>query len=304
MSTPSMVTATNPLPHHLHYGYSPHHQGYPPPPHPYGGSSNARLLNRSPRLTNGHYSFTNGISGIGGSTTQPSTVLKPAPPRTEGSNAPTSSVLPPSRKRQRGPDWVEFYKNGLPKEVIVIDDDDGDDGGGPTVMPSSMTRGRVSTRHHPRSAVNPQTSQNDHQPASKRRKMALSRTTTYDPALQARRSSSVAQVYNRSVSAGAPTISTDRTTSAVHTTAPTSMGSNYSHAETAAHQPYGVSGPATAKRRRTRKQLADEAKKTERQGDAYSNYFPPPKPPIKSRDVQVSVVQDVGLSPVNLSQSS
>ena len=293
-----MVTGTNPLPHHLHYGYSPHHQGYPPPPHPYGGNSNAKMLNCSPRLTNGHYSFTNGIPGIGGSTTQSSTVLKPAPPRTEGSNALTSSALPPSRKRQRGPDWVEFYKNGLPKEVIVIDDDDDDNdaGVGPTVMPSTMTRGRIPTKNHPRSAVNPQASQNDHQPASKRRKMAVSRTTTYDPALQARLSSSVAQVFYSSASAGAPTISTDRTTSAVHTTAPTSMGSNYSHAETAAHQSYDVSGPATAKRRRTRKQLADEAKKLEmeRQGDAYSNYFPPPKPPIKARDVQVSVVQDVG----------
>jgi hypothetical protein len=41
---------------------------------------------------------------------------------------PDNSVsVPGSANRRRNPDWTEFYKNGLPKEIIVIDSDTDDD---------------------------------------------------------------------------------------------------------------------------------------------------------------------------------
>ena len=52
------------------------------------------------------------------------------------------------------------------------------------------------------------------------------------------------------------------------------------------------------KRVATRQQIAQEAKRreTEINGDAFSSYRPPPRPPIKAAEVNVKVMQDVGLS--------
>jgi dual-specificity kinase len=45
----------------------------------------------------------------------------------------------------------------------------------------------------------------------------------------------------------------------------------------------------------TRKSARDEQKRRELEiaGDAYSSYIPPPKPPIKAKDVTVPVIRDV-----------
>lgn len=59
-------------------------------------------------------------------------------------------------------------------------------------------------------------------------------------------------------------------------------------------------GTVGQKRKRiTRKQVADEAKRREIEvnGDAYNSYIPPPKPPIKAKDVFVPPVNDV--SPID-----
>ena len=53
---------------------------------------------------------------------------------------------------------------------------------------------------------------------------------------------------------------------------------------------------AGQKRKRvTRQQTADEKKRREIEvvGDAYSSYVPPPKPPIKAKDVHVPPVREV-----------
>jgi dual-specificity kinase len=51
------------------------------------------------------------------------------------------------------------------------------------------------------------------------------------------------------------------------------------------------------KRTATRLQLANEAKRKELEvnGDAFSNYRPPPRPPIKAPDVQVKQIVDVSI---------
>jgi dual-specificity kinase len=45
----------------------------------------------------------------------------------------------------------------------------------------------------------------------------------------------------------------------------------------------------------TRKSARDEQKRKEleQSGDAFASYIPPPKPPIKAKDVVVTVVRDV-----------
>lgn len=49
------------------------------------------------------------------------------------------------------------------------------------------------------------------------------------------------------------------------------------------------------RKRVTRKQTADEKKRKEIEvvGDAYSSYVPPPRPPIKAKEVHVPQLKDV-----------
>lgn len=59
---------------------------------------------------------------------------------------------------------------------------------------------------------------------------------------------------------------------------------------------YVDDGMVGQKRKRvTRQQTADEKKRKEIEtnGDAYSSYVPPPKPPIKAKEVHVPPVRDV-----------
>jgi dual-specificity kinase len=128
--------------------------------------------------------------------------------------------------------------------------------------------------------------------ASKKRKTGVS-TSIYDPIHHAQFASSVAQTPVSAGSLAAATISTDRTASAINTTAPTSMSSHFSQAG-ASHEPY-VAEVVGQKRKRTRQQAAEEARRLEpvQQVDPYVNYHPPPNPPIKAKDVYVTVVPEV-----------
>ncbi|KAI9884837.1 MAG: endoribonuclease ysh1 [Watsoniomyces obsoletus] len=280
MSTPSTATATNPPPH-LHYGFT-HHQGYQHPGPTY--NANSAFLGSSPLVNNAPYGYP-----PNGSTSNPimngshnSVVPRPLQPRAPATataapaapSPPEPSATPSSRKRARNTNWHEFYKNGLPKEVIVIDDDT------PPPIPT--------THEHPVNGRSRPTTQQ--QPAQKKRRTDGAHQT-YEPVWPAAQPS--ASASNGTHSAGAHTISTDRTTSAIHTTAATSMGShvgpNGVHVES-----YDDVQIVGHKRKRTRLQVADEAKKLEmeRQGGAYRDYYPPPNPPMKAKDVFVKVVQD------------
>jgi len=178
----------------------------------------------------------------------------------------------PKRRRSREPDWSSFYKNGLPKEIIVIDDTPE-----PEVAPSqtqrsvngapdAYTNGTGTTRH-----------------AVKKRKRddeAVNVEVGYYTQKYATSHTSTPHV-NGSLSAS---ISTDRTT--VRTAAATSLssGSQYDFEIQLGH-----------KRKRTRQQVANEAKRREVEvlGDAYITYKPPPQPPKKAGEVPVRVVHDV-----------
>ena len=204
---------------------------------------------------------------------------------TQSSTMPTSqstSALQGSRKRERRPDWHEFYKNGPPKEIIVIDDDS------PPPMPTKKENTRV---NHP---MKQETSRGEDHTNKKRR---TGQTSAYDAATDQQISYSHARTYSNGNSVS-NTISTDRTTS-LQTTAPTSLGSHTSHGSTSAYadtSAYVDDRRVGQKRKRvTRQQIADEKKRKEIQvvGDAYSAYVPPPKPPIKARDVHVPLIKDV-----------
>jgi dual-specificity kinase len=171
----------------------------------------------------------------------------------------------PSRKRRRSrePDWNNFYRNGLPKEIIVIDD---------TPEPEANT-GRKMTNANNTVADSANTS------AKKRRRdepgyhvqyLAGSHTNTPLP----------------NTTPIGSTLSSDRTNSALNTTAPTSLSSNSQYDELVA---------PLKRKRTTRQQAANEAKRRDVDGlgGAFMAYKPPPFPPKKSAEVPVKLIHDV-----------
>jgi dual-specificity kinase len=279
MSTPSTATATLP-PHQQYY---PHHQHTYPQPVANYHVNGQQLVNGSSRLGNSlqqhGYSASNASPEVRKSTT--STARAPQlPPLSASVSSPDMSL---SRKRDRKPDWEEFYKNGVPKEVIVIDDD--------SPPPVHARSGRNDLING--AAASEATGRH----ADKKRKTATS--NGYDPVYQnppASYSTTQTPYYDHSSSKN--TISTDRTTSAINTTAATSLGSQ---ASVGGYNHSADNGVVGQKRKRTRKSAADEANEAKRREiEARENplkyYVPPPNPPIKARDVQVPVIPDVRLS--------
>jgi len=271
MSTPSTATATLP-PHHNHQFY-PHHQTYQP------NIPNAQFTNASARIGNSAYS--NGYSSASNSDLRRTATAHTRQPQ---QLPPISTAAPPSmsmeapgsaKGRRNNPDWADFYKNGLPKEVIVIDDDDDDPAPAAPRQPGlTRTATNGSARH-----------------TDKKRKTAAS--TAYDPVYNQQTSYSTTQTpYYDSPNHSQ---STDRTTSALTTTAATSLGSQVSNR----HHISPLDSTAVGqKRKRTRAVAQDEAKQTKRReldhdDNPFSLYQPPPNPVIKAKDVYVQVVADV-----------
>lgn len=283
MSTPSTLP-----PHHPSYGY-PHHQTYQANT---GYRASNTLLNGGSRLGASYFPNSSSTSTTSNSIGAPD----PPPPRQNAVYTPptrydsTAATMPASqsesaskqnpKKRQRSrepakPDWRTFYKNGLPAEVIIIDDT-------PTPEPSASV------------VSNPQTvaAESTQHAAKKRRRDDVG--TAYDPVYHHGHSVSNNQTPDYKDSAAGSTISTDRTTSAIHTTAATSLGSHSSNGQNG-YEAVEAQPGQKRKRTATRLQIANEAKRKEleEKGDAYTNYRPPPRPPIKAPDVQVKVVADV-----------
>jgi dual-specificity kinase len=269
MSTPSTATATLP-PHHQFY---PHHQAYNP------NIPNAQLTNASARLGNAamYNGYSSGASNADLRRTATAHTRQPQhlPPISTAPAPDMGMDAPGSANRRRNPDWADFYKNGLPKEVIVIDDDD-EDPPAPAPRQPGLTRTATngSARH-----------------TDKKRKTTAS--TAYDPVYNQQTSYSTTQTpYYDSPN---HSISTDRTTSALNTTAATSLGSQASNG----HHISPLDSTAVGqKRKRTRAVAQDEAKQTKRReldhdDNPFSLYQPPPNPVIKAKDVYVQVVPDV-----------
>lgn len=269
MSTPSTATATHPS-YHRPYRY-PGHQPYQPSAFPPVSAAD------SSRFASNAYPY-----AAGASTTLPfahsaRTHQAPSTPTMPTSQNGAGSHPPGQDSRSKKPDWGEFYKNGIPKEVIVIDDTP------PPENSKTASRGLPSVS----AATNGLP-----QPSGKRRRTGME--SAYDLGYYDRPSYSInPQAYGDN-SSGA-SLSTDRTTS-LHTTAPTSMGSQGSSG--LSNGVYFEDANVGQKRKRvnTRKSARDEQKRRELEtvGDAFLSYVPPPNPPIKAKDVPVPVVRDVG----------
>lgn len=283
MSTPSTATATL-VPQQLNYGYS-HHQNYQTPGPAFRTnpptSSRVNLVADNPGFSShGSSSY---LSNAPNYSSYPIKVEATGLTMPPVQHAPVK-VQGRKRGRSKEPDWDNFYKNGLPKEVIVIDDDS---------PPPSVSLDSRPLSSSVKQANRPPAPVNGAKHVAKRRKRD-DVEVAYD-AIYQQNFTTPHQIPSNSAS----TISTDRTASAINTTAATSLGSQNSHnADThRANGAYQIDPPAgSLKRKRvtTRQQIANEARRKEIEvhGDAFSNYQAPPRPPLKAPDVAVPVKQD------------
>ena len=191
------------------------------------------------------------------------------------------------RRRSKGPDWKEFYRNGLPNEIIVIDDD--------SPEPEANTSRKITNGNSSTAAAN---TVNNMVRAANSAAVAVNGSATRQPTRKRRREDDlntttttqgsgyhIQYVGSHTNTPAGSTISTDRTNSALHTTAPTSLSSNSQYDDSIHPQ----------KRKRTRQQVANEAKRrdTDVLGNRCFTYIPPPLPPKKAPDVNVRTVVDV-----------
>ncbi|KMP07169.1 dual specificity protein kinase kns1 [Coccidioides immitis] len=279
MSTPSTATATHPA-NHPHYRY-PHQSSFHSNVTAYPAttsSSSSSAAVAATRVTNYNYPCQPAAAAL---PPPSSSASKPSQAQPAMAAYQTSTTLPTAQSRRRKPNWNEFYKNGVPKEIIVIDDDEDDPQNtsaansvytSSTVKPSSMASYGNGVAA---------------QPASKKRRTGVE--TTYDLSYHDPPSYSVAVQQYGEGSSGT-SLSTDRTAS-LHTTAPTSLGS---HGSAPTNNVYYEDAAIGQKRKRvvTRKAARDEQKRRELEIAGYSTYIPPPKPPIKAKDVYVPVIRD------------
>jgi dual-specificity kinase len=284
MSTPSTLTATLPPPHTSHYGYS-RGQPYQTSPHRYASTNSA--MNGSSRLAQSYNHYSNNTPASIPRNPSHTSLPKQQPSQAMPTSHSASSVQSSrKRERSRGPDWNEFYKNGVPKEIIVIDDDTPP----PPEKPETRRMENERPNHTTRTLV-----RNDsfEQHAAKKRRTAQGNAYQQDPYQQPAYSY---KTRSDEGSSGANTISTERTTS-LHTTAPTSLGSHTSQGSAGAYLDDGVVGQK--RKRVTRQAVADEKKRQDIEiiGEAYASYVPPPKPPIKAKDVHVPPIKDVSTAP-------
>lgn len=208
---------------------------------------------------------------------QPSVV---APPPSTSSSG---TVIPTGRSRRK-PNWAEFYKNGVPKEIIYIDDDDDDDDdhGSANHQQQASASWRLQSGLPP-TATALGLNQNATVPlahTSKRRRTGLEsafeRPYVDHP--------SYSHLYGEDSSNASR--STDRTTS-LNTSAHTSI-----HSTNPAPYQDQLAGQKR-KRVYTRGSARDEQKR--RELDAFA-YVPPPNPPIKAKDVTVPIVREVSFT--------
>lgn len=264
------MTATLP-PHSFHYPQSSHQAyGFNFASYPVNNS----LPTASSRLPTSYSFPENTPSASRNSVNSSSSRQLPLPPIMQTSQSATTL----SRKRDRLPDWDNFYKNGPPKEIIVIDDDS---------PPPNPEKAIDSVNYPARGTVRGGPVEH----ANKKRKTG--QASAYGSTRDYHTSNANARNYSH-VESPSNTISTDRTTS-IHTTAPTSLGSHTSHGSSGGYLEDGVIGQK--RKRVTRQQIADEKRRQEVEiaEDAYSLYHPPPKPPIKAKDLTVPHMGDVRL---------
>ncbi|KAI1318667.1 kinase-like domain-containing protein [Xylariaceae sp. FL0255] len=328
MSTPTTATATLP-PHYRHHHHPPphhnhlnHYQSYSQVPpqsnntsvasyRSQGTATNPILPNPS-ALTNAastagrqqyhhlppissyttnstysvHDSHSNGVAAASVASSRHDSTRTHSTPRSDhyhhntnntNNTMPSSAVSstqtytdsqPRKRRRSKEPDWGAFYKNGLPQEIIVIDDT-------PEPEPGKASAA-ASTRTYTNGATNGSVNDNAARHVAKKRRKedGLYQDSLYETGS-----------YHHGSNSGSA--STDRTTSAYNTTAPTSLSSNGQY-------DYETQSSTGQKRKRTRQQIAQDAKRREVEvlSDGYHEYQPPSKPIKKCGEVNVRVINE------------
>lgn len=263
MSTPSTIaTAIVPTPH-SQYGY-PHHNPYSPSNRTFPA---AATLPAPPRMTTSYLSY-------------PSAMPYPRPQQSPISNrqasnvssmAPSLSTLTDAQKKH--PNWTEFYRNGVPKEIIVIDDD----------TPEPQHAAEPSDRQQPPEASTYLSNAGRKRKAEQGYEVEYTDSPTYSTHPAKFGGSSSSGSYH----------SGDRTTSLQTITAPTSLESYGSNTASNSYEDVRVG----QKRKRVQPQKETRAqvkrKQQEAAPDAFADYIPPPKPLRKAADVHVPVIRDV-----------
>lgn len=178
-----------------------------------------------------------------------------------------------SKGSVRKTDWQEFYKNGIPKEVIVIDDD--------SPSPHAQQR-QGSLQALAGASSRPANSNGDTRHIDKRRR--TDGLAAYN----------AVYVNHQPANNENSSNSLTRTASGVYSTAPTSI-------DTTNGQKYHsrIDEHAGQKRKHlSRDRLGDDDFDMDVivQHRTWANYVPPPKPPVKASDVYVNLVRDVGVA--------
>lgn len=207
------------------------------------------------------------------------------PPRTESTN---------SRKRAREPDWGTFYRNGLPSEIIVIDDtpEPEKQNGAAAAATTTAVQPATLTNGHSTVAAGSNDATAATHPAKKQKR--THDTARYDPVYHDHPVGSHTHTPHQYDSPSKSIAASDRTNSAIHTTAATSLGSLSSNGQYEQEVQ-----PGQKRKRTTRQQTANEARRREALTDAFASYRPPSHPIIKSRDVPVRVITDPPRSSVS-----
>ena len=258
MSTPSTVTAVHP--HHPFYSHYPDYQL---------SSSSQRQSNlplpRSTKLAHHHNNYTAAASPAD---RQLPPLPSHRPPTTNGVKSEPSvlSNMSNSRNKQKKADWNEFYRNGLPKEVIVIDDSS------PEPAENHTALHRTTSQHE-----------------NKRRRTDAAYDSMQNGQLKSVKPPTSAYDEGNTSS----TASSARNTSALYSTAPTSLTSVSSGGHQL--QKTDESKPGQKRKRGSRQAPEEESPELEitGQNQAWTNYVPPPKPPVKAGEVYTPVVRDV-----------
>ncbi len=267
MSTPSIATQTLPA-HQSQYAYTAQN--------PYSASARQYPANNSlpaPRLATSYQSY----PSIAQYSRPPMSPASYKQPSHISSVAPSHSASEMDNNRRKPPDWQDFYKNGVPKEIIVIDDDSP----GPQQQQQQQPT---------RNDIRQQRQEGGSYPAYAGRKRKVDQGYEVEYNDSPTYSSHPAK-FGASSSSGSYH-SNDRTTSQQTVTAPTSLESYGSAAASNSYEDVRVG----QKRKRVQppKETRASTKKKQQESvpDAFADYVPPPKPLQKAKEVPVPVIRD------------
>jgi len=188
-------------------------------------------------------------------------------------SSPMSSDMPPPRGRQRKADWNEFYKHGLPQEVIVIDDD--------TPQPGTSRQ----KENYPADPGYPSRSQASEPSRHTEKRRRVDETEGYGSSYRDDGYPPPKKHSYESLSTSADT--RGRTNSGAYSTAPTSLDSSVGSLR-APTDPDEQAGQKRKRSSRNYQETSEEIHET-------FAYYPPPRPPIKANDVAVRGIPDVSL---------